>query len=438
LIDTVVIGAGLSGLTRADALTRSGQDVLLLEDSGRAGGVVSSEMRDGFLLEKGPNTVRPTAALWQLVVGLDLESEALLADPREPRFIDFRGSLQPVPMSLKSFFSTPLLSWRGKLRLLAEFSVLPSRERVESVASFFQRRLGPEVAERFVEPFISGVFAGDAWQLDVAQCFPKLARWERDFSSLTFGALVERWRASGPRPVRGLLTFREGLETLPRAIATRLGDRLRLGTRVEALRSSKDSWTVCTAKEEISARRVVLATPAREAALLVGSFAPDASAALHAIPHPPLVVLHLAWPIDAFPSPPRGFGHLVVPQPERRILGAIYSSSLFPDRAPSGRFLATIFLGGTRDPAAVDLPGPELASIVEDDLAVLHPTSPFEIVRITRYARALPQYDLEHGSRIETLQRTEREWPGLTFLGNYRGGVSVGDVVANATKIAPG
>ncbi len=206
MIDTVVVGAGLSGLTRADALARSGQDVLLLEESSRAGGVVSSEMRDGFLLEKGPNTVRPTAPLWQLVVGLDLEGEALLADPREPRFIDFQGSLQPVPMSLKSFFSTPLLSWRGKLRLLAEFSVMPSRERVESVASFFQRRLGQEVAERFVEPFISGVFAGDAWQLDVAECFPKLARWERDFSSLTFGALVERWRASGPPPVRGLLT----------------------------------------------------------------------------------------------------------------------------------------------------------------------------------------------------------------------------------------
>lgn len=438
MIDTVVVGAGLSGLTRADALARSGQDVLLLEESSRAGGVVSSEMRDGFLLEKGPNTVRPTPPLWQLVVGLDLEGEALLADPREPRFIDFQGGLQPVPMSLKSFLSTPLLSWRGKLRLLAEFSVFPSRERVESVASFFQRRLGPEVAERFVEPFISGVFAGDAWQLDIAECFPKLARWERDFSSLTFGALVERLRASGPPPVRGLLTFRDGLETLPRAIAARLGDRLRLGTRVEALRSSQDGWTVCTAKEEITTRRVVLAAPAREAALLVASFAPDAAVALKSIPHPPLVVLHLAWPIDAFSPPPRGFGHLVVPQPERRILGAIYSSSLFPDRAPSGRFLATIFLGGTRDPAAVDLPGPELASIVEDDLAVLHSTSPFEIVRITRYARALPQYDLEHGSRIETLQRTERDWPGLTFLGNYRGGVSVGDVVANAMKLEPG
>jgi len=435
LIDTVVVGAGLSGLTRADAMARSGQDVLLLEESSRAGGVVSSEKRDGFLLEKGPNTVRPTPELWQLVVGLDLEGEALLASPREPRFIDFQGSLQPVPMSLKSFLSTPLLSWRGKLRLLAEPSVLPSRERVESVASFFQRRLGPEVAERFVEPFISGVFAGDAWQLSVAECFPKLARWERDFSGLLAGALIERWRASGPPLVRGLLSFPAGLETLPLAIAARLGDRLRTGTRVEELARSENRWIVRTAKEEIQARRVVLATPAREAALLVASFAPVAAAALRAIPHPPLVVLHLAWPIDAFSSPPRGFGHLVVPQPERRVLGAIYSSSLFPDRAPVGRFLTTVFLGGTRDPAAVDLSGPELAAIAEHDLAVLHPSSPFEIVRITRYARALPQYDLDHTSRIEALQHTERDWPGLSFLGNYRGGVSVGDVVANATRL---
>lgn len=396
-----------------------------------------SERRDGFLLEKGPNTVRPTAELWDLVVGLDLEGEALLADPRAPRFIDFGGTLQPVPMSPGSFLSTRLLSWRGKLRLLAEPFVLPSRERVESVASFFARRLGPEVAERFVEPFISGIFAGDSWQLSVADCFPRLARWERERSSLLLGALVERARGPRRAPVRGLLTFREGLEVFPRAIATRLKDRLRTGIRVGALRPSGDSWIVRTVKrEEISARRVVIAAPALEAARLVEGFAPAATAALRGIPHPPLVVLHLAWPIKAFSTPPHGFGHLVVPQPGRRILGAVYSSSLFPDRSPGGRLLATVFLGGTRDPAAVDLSGSELAAIAAHDLGeALKPSRPFEIVRITRYARALPQYDFEHTARIKALEETEGGWPGLTFLGNYRGGVSVGDVVASAMRL---
>ena len=159
----------------------------------------------------------------------------------------------------------------------------------------------------------------------------------------------------------------------------------------------------------------------------------DAAAALSGIPHPPLVVLHLSAPAA---ERLRGFGHLVVPQPERRILGAIWSSSIFSGRAPAGRSLLTVFLGGARDPAAIDLADGELLAVASPDLAAaLAIPADFTAVRVTRYPRAIPQYDREHRTRLDSLDRAEARLPGLSFLGSYRGGVSVGDVVRAALAV---
>jgi oxygen-dependent protoporphyrinogen oxidase len=429
---TAVVGAGLSGLVRARSLAERGEDVVLFEESPRAGGVVRTEQRDGYLLELGPNTVRPTAELWSLVENLDLATEALLADPRLPRYVDFGGRLHALPASLTGLISTGLLSGRGKRRLLAEPFVPKGDPSRESVRDFFARRLGPEVADRLVEPFVAGIWAGRSDRLSVADAFPLLARWESESGGLTRGAIaaVRNRRRGGPRAKRGLLSFREGLETLPRRLVTGLGDRARLATGVESIRRESGRWILVTAREELAVHRVCLATPARDAARLVGPLDADASDALSTIPQPPLVVLHLSVPTR---PELRGFGHLVVPQPERRILGAIWSSSLFPGRAPAGKTLLTVFLAGSRDPAAFDLADDELLAAASRDLgAALGTGTDVELIRVTRYARAIPQYDLDHRGRMEALLRAEGRLPGLTFLGNYRGGVSVGDVVRSA------
>jgi oxygen-dependent protoporphyrinogen oxidase len=206
-----------------------------------------------------------------------------------------------------------------------------------------------------------------------------------------------------------------------------------LRARVESLRRAGGGWKISLAADDLEVERVCLATPAPEAARLVAGVDVDAAAALSAIPHAPLVVLHLSTPeIEAL----RGFGHLVVPQPERRILGAIWSSSVFPGRAPAGRSLLTVFLGGARDPQALDLADDELLAVASRDLAAaLDIPADFTIVRVTRYVGAIPQYDLDHRSRLDALARAEARLPGLTFLGSYRGGVSVGDVVQSALAL---
>jgi protoporphyrinogen/coproporphyrinogen III oxidase len=435
---TIVIGAGLSGLVHAHKLARMGRDVLVLEASERPGGVVRTEKREGYLLELGPNTVRPTPELWRVAGDLDLQGEALLVSSRAPRYVDFGGKLHPLPMSPAALARTSLLSPRGKLRLLVEPFIRAPVPGSDTVRSFFTRRLGSEVAERMIEPFVSGIFAGDGTRISAAACFPKLTRWERERGSLVAGALADRFarKTSLKSPVRGLLSFREGLEALPRALAAALGGRLVLKTPVVRVIRFGNAWTVRTMDEELPASRVVIATPASEAARLAEAFAPPAARALASIPQPPLAVLHLAWPADAFVRAPEGFGHLVVPQTGRRILGAVYTSSLFPDRAPEGQVLLTIFLGGARDPQAGALSETELVGHALRDLdATLGIRTEPKVIGLTRYTNALPQYDLGHESRLKILADTEQGWPGLAFIGNYRGGISVGDVVRNALEL---
>jgi oxygen-dependent protoporphyrinogen oxidase len=436
---TVVVGGGLSGLTAAMKRVRAGVETVLLEREGRAGGVVRTERRDGFLLETGPNTVRPTPAVLRLAAELGLDGEMLVSDPGLPRFVDFAGRIHALPASPGALVSTRLLSASGKLRLLAE----PLRRRggapEESVRDFFARRLGPEVADRIVTPFVGGIFAGDAARLSIADAFPSLARWERLHGSIVLGAIREsrgrREKKAAPR-VRGLLSFRDGLETLPLAMARFLGAAFRPRTGVAGLSPRPGGWRVTTETGEIDASEVILASPAAASAALVRPFAPEAADALDAVPHPPLAVLHLAWPNTALARPFRGFGHLVVPDGSRRILGAVWSSSLFPGRAPEGQALFTIFLGGARDPTALALSDEQLVSAAVRDLEAegLARGQP-RLVLLTRWARAIPQYERGHGARIEALARAEARHPGLRFVGNYRGGISVGDVVASALAV---
>lgn len=432
---TAVVGAGLSGLVRARTLAARGEDVVLFEEADRAGGVVRSERRDGYLLELGPNTVRPTPELWALVEELGLAGEALLADARLPRYIDFGGRLHALPMSPGALLGTKLLSARGKLRLLREPFVPKGEPSRESVHAFFARRVGPEVADRFVEPFVSGIWAGRADAISAAHAFPSLVRAENEFGSLTRGgiAAMRRRKPSSPRPPRGLLSFRSGLETLPRRLAGELGSRVRLGTRVDSIRRRADRWLVAAAGEEMEFGEVCVAASAGDASRMLRDLDPDASAALAAIPQPPLVVLHLGIQGGL---PLRGFGHLVVPHPDRRILGAVWSSSLFEGRAPEGSSLVTLFLGGARDPAAIELSDEEIYGVAARDLAAaLGARVEVEPVLLTRYPHALPQYGFAHGDLLAHLARVEGSLPGLTLLGNYRGGVAVGDVVHSARAV---
>jgi oxygen-dependent protoporphyrinogen oxidase len=233
-----------------------------------------------------------------------------------------------------------------------------------------------------------------------------------------------------------LLSFPDGLEELPRALASSLSERLRVACPVRRIVRMTGGFRIEAGAETIDSRGVVVAAAAPEAAYLVGELAPAAAAALATIPYAPVAVLHLAWPRDSARLDLSGFGHLVAPARDRRILGAVWASSLFPGRAPEGQALFAVFLGGARDREAAALPEREMVAIARRDLEEeLGVRGEPHVVSVTRWERAIPQYVAGHFERIAALERAERENPGLEFLGSYRGGIPVGDVVRNAATV---
>jgi oxygen-dependent protoporphyrinogen oxidase len=444
---TAVLGAGIAGLTAAYHLEQNGADVEVLEARPRVGGVIRSERRGGFLVEHGPNSLRSTdPVLGRTIEALGLGGDVVPAnDEATRRYVVRDGRPHPLPSSLGSFLTTPLLSTRAKLRLLGEPFAGPGPDGPESVASFVRRRLGPEVLDYAVNPFVGGVFAGDPERLSVRHAFERLCAMEREHGSL-FRALLARLRSGGsdeedPGP-NGLFSFRGGLERLPGALAGALEGRLRLETRASGLRHDGSRWRVAAERADGSSgdaafESVVCALPLHRLAGLAFETPVDLDP-VEAVPYPPVSVLALGFRRSDVRHPLDGFG-MLVPEVESDfdVLGTLFSSTLFPNRAPEGHVLLTTFAGGMRNPDLAEADDAALRERVKHDLdrlLGLEGTAVFE--RRIEWPRAIPQYTLDHGSVVDTLEALEERHPGLVFAGNYRSGVAVSDAMASGAHAA--
>lgn len=469
----VVIGAGISGLVCAYRLKTLGIDVLLIEKSDRAGGVIQSERVDGFLIERGPNSSQGTEELMALVQELGIIGEIAEGNPKAPAYVFFNGKLHPVPSGAGAFIKSKLLSVSGKLRIFKEPLIAARRERTEeSVAAFARRRIGVEAAERLVAPFVSGIYAGDADKLSVQAAFPKLANLETGYGGLIRGMFKKALetsaaKKSAPPPLekpaptrRRMVSFREGMGFLPKTLADRLGEDLMTGcseirlltddgspnelqppgSRVaggsapSTFEIELDRGGSC---ERLTCERLIIATPARTAGGLVSSLSHELSRLLDEIEYPPLAILCLAYESSSITAPLDGFGFLVAPSEGLNVLGCVWNSSLFAGRAPKGTALLTVFVGGARNPDAARLADAELVSTVHSELQrALGISSEPRIVAITRYDRSIPQYNLGHADRVKRIESLLAEMPGLNLIGNYLHGVSTGDCIKEADRVA--
>ena len=452
----VVIGAGISGLVCAYRLKALGVDVALIEKSNRVGGVIQSERIDGFLIERGPNSSQGTEELLALVEELGIMSELAEGDPKAPAYVFFRGRLHRVPSSPGSFIKSQLLSLSGKLRIFREpFVPVRRSDSEESVASFARRRIGREAAERMVAPFVSGIYAGDAERLSVQAAFPRLANLETSYGGLfrgTFAKALEARRAKKAASAvldkaaptrRRLCSFRSGMGFLTNTLASKLGEDLFTGCEGLRVERAADSvgFDVAFARgnnnQSLVCDRIIIATPANIASSLAAPFSAELSRLLGEIEYPPLSIVSLAYDQGSVRTPLDGFGFLVPPSENLNILGCVWNSSLFKDRAPNGKALITAFIGGARNPGAARLADDELVSIVHNELQrVLGISSDPRVVAITRYERSIPQYNLGHFRRVQLIQKLQSDLDGLTLIGNYLHGVSTGDCIKEADRIA--
>jgi len=443
-IPAIVIGGGISGLTCAYHLQQAGIPVRVLDAGVRPGGVISTQEKDGFRFELGPQSFLSTEPLLNLIDALDLKNELLYADSRAPRYILIRGQLVPAPLTPPSLLTTPLLGVRTKWRLSTEMlrrTNPPSTD--ESIAAFVRRKFGDELLDRIVAPFVSGIYAGDPEKLSLRASFPKLHEFEMKYGSVLRGAMKSRPAKGTPRP--GLCSFRGGMETLPRALATRLGDALLSESLVVGARHGKangnSSFEVDLTRnghwETLLASAIIMAAPVHAASEILKGVSDKFAASFARIEYAPLAVVVAGYRRDQVRNAGNGFGFLVPRSEGLRVLGTVWNSSLFPERAPENMACFTSFAGGATDPALCGKTEDEIAEIICGEVRrVLGITGPPMTRLVHRYTRALPQYNLGHSETVSTLGTAASTVPGLFLAGNYLTGPSIGSCVEQANQTA--
>ncbi|HBL25217.1 MAG TPA: protoporphyrinogen oxidase [Acidobacteria bacterium] len=432
-LDLLVVGAGISGLTAAFWLRRAGWRVAVLEAAPRTGGSIETWSEGGWRFEMGPNTVLESRAeVGRLLREAGLAASRIVAAPTgKRRFLWKQDRLVPLPGGPLGFLTTPLFSAGAKLRLLREPWIgRPPEGTEETIARFVTRRLGPEFLRYAVGPFVSGVYAGDPDRLSVRWAVPKIASLEAEHGSLIRGALARR---KGPQPGGAMFSFPPGLEELPRRLAEQVGD-VRTGVAATRILRREGGFTVETTAGPVTATRVLLAVPADVAADLLAEVTVERSRLFAEIPYAAVAIVSLGYRRSDVAHALDGFGFLAPRGEGLRVLGCLFPSQLFPDRAPEGRVALAAFLGGRTDPVAVTLDDAQLLAAVEDDLRrALGVRSAPVLTRVRRWPRAIPQYEVGHGRFVERAAEIEREIPGLFLGGNYLRGVSVADCMCNAT-----
>jgi oxygen-dependent protoporphyrinogen oxidase len=425
-VETIVVGAGISGLTFAHARGVS-TDLVVLESSERAGGLIRTERAGDVRFELGPEALRfeRESELTRLLGELGIEAPQPPANARK-RFLVHRGRLLEAPLSPPKLIASPLLSLRGKLRLACEPWRDPKLALDGSVADFVRHRIGAEALAALIDPLVGGIHAGDPEQLSMRACFPRLVQLVEQHGSL-FKAL----RATRGEPAPSVMKPRGGCGVLPDALARALGDKLVLRTAVTALAFDGSRWLARTAGESFEAPQLVLAVPASTAARMLSTVAAPLARALGAIQSESLVSIAHVWPRASVAHALDGFGYLV-PSRERLLhLGTLFSSSIDPECCPRDRVVLRTLAGGARNPQLVDWDDAQLLQLVEREVApLLGLRGAPSFTAIQRWRTTLPRFDLEHIERIAAIRRALP--PGLRLLGNYLDGIGVNHLVATA------
>lgn len=442
--DVIVVGGGVSGLAAAWWVARAGHSVEVWEQDARLGGKIASRQSDGYLTERAASMLlnfRPEVTELLAATGLDAEKIACPSAPEAQRYLVRGGRLVAVPLRAGALVRSSLWSLRGKLRVLAEPLVPRGGHADETVSAFVVRRLGREVLETAMEPFVAGPLASDPDRASAHAVLPRLVALERRYGSLVIGAGLRRLLRRGAAPVRELFAFGGGMAALTGALAATSGVRFRARSTALGIEPAASGWRLHGRTPEgersVRARQLVLSVPAPVAAALVGPLDGELGRLLSGIEYGSLAVVHLAFDRPAVRHRLDGLGFLVPRGEGLPLTGCQWMSSTFPSRAPRGKALLSCYVGGARAPQTRDWPDDRC---VDATLALLGPllgirAAP-ERVWLDRHAAALPLYHGAYAGRLNAMAERLRRWPGLHLEANYAGGVSVRDRIVCARALA--
>jgi protoporphyrinogen/coproporphyrinogen III oxidase len=440
-----VVGGGISGLTAAYRLLRAGHDVTCIDPGSRPGGLVRSERIKGFLCETGPQALLDNAPDTQsLIDELGIRDTVVPAFPHaNRRLILSRGRLRNVPANPVKFLLSDALTWKGKWRLLKERKIprrdFSARDSDETVLDFARRRLGDEAASDLIAPMMIGIYAGDAARLSVRACAPRMIEMETEHGSLLRALQVRR--KNGIKAGH-LFSFREGIETLPRALAAALGTRL-IRARAHSIVNLAGKWMVDLATDPGTAPRpvppsdhLILATGSNVTATFLDAVAPAAAVGLRQIRSVAAAVVCLGFSRKNIGMDLDAYGFLARRGEGVTILGCQYETTVFAHRAPENHVLLRVIVGGTFAPETAALPESELIELVLSDLArVAGLRANPSFTAVFRHPDGIPQYEMGHPELVRTIDDACREHPGLHLLGYSLHGISVNDCIRNATAL---
>lgn len=438
-VDVAVVGGGISGLTAARVLSRSGLRVRLFESKPECGGLIATERIGDWLLEAGPDTLltHKPAAL-ELVRDLGLEPQLVAPLARRPTYVLRRNALRTLPetsaLGLPTDIATLVragaFSWRGKLRMAAE-AVLPPAPPAsdESIGSFVGRRFGREAVRFVAEPVLAGIHRGDAGRLSLRALFPVLANAER-----THGSVCRAWRSAPRRPAAGsIMTLRRGLGELVSNLTGQLPPKVvTRNATVDGVFGGGPFVLQLRGRGLVSARAVILAAPAHASARLVDTLDPALAALCASIRHVGSVNVALGYRRDAVAHPLDGWGFVVPSQGRRSVRSASWVTSKWPGRAPGGHVLIRVSMA---DDSAVD----DRAAIAQADgelRDLLGITADPVLTRVHRAPRAMPQLEVGHLDRMAAIDRQLAGSPGLFISAAGFRGVGLPDCIADASQVA--
>lgn len=453
----VVVGGGITGLAAAHRLLEldATLDVLLLEASGRLGGVLQTERRNGFLVERSADmfTTRDPWAL-ELCRRIGLEKELIETRAEHRRaFVVRQGRLIPVPAGfslmtptrLWPLVTTPLLSWRGKLRLAGEYFVAARREEGdESLADFARRRLGNEVFRWLIQPVVGGIYTADPERLSMAATMRQFVEMERRHGGLIRGVQ----RQAGKRDMRAASGARYGMFVAPRdgmsrlieAIAERLpADTVRLGRAVQQIEpGSEGGWRLSLqGGEPLEADALILATPAPVAARLLDPVHAELAGEVRGIPHAGAAVVVRGYRRDQLDHPADGFGFVVPLAEGRRILAGSFASVKFAGRAAEEHLLLRTFVGGACQPELLQLSDAQIERLVDEELGQLLGARGRPLFsEVVRWENTMPQYHVGHLDRVRRIEAHVESLPGLELCGNAYRGVGIPFCVHDGERAA--
>jgi oxygen-dependent protoporphyrinogen oxidase len=442
----VIIGGGLTGLTIGFYLKRAGIPFIIVEKKDHPGGVINTVSEEGFTYETGPNTgVLNNNEIVELFESL--QGKCTLQTARKEankRYILYRDNWQPLPSGLKEGITTPLFTWHDKLRLLGEPFRKKGSNPDETLAQMVERRMGRSFLDYAVDPFISGIYAGNPSQLITRHALPKLYRLEQDYGSFIGGA-IRKSREKNQEPkkfTKEVFSCENGLQALTNAMYGAIGNESVMLNCSNIVVSKNDGRYLTTLAfndnpASIDSEMVVMAANAPAISESLSFASQELRDSVASMVYAP-VVLAVAgfrhWqgmPLDAF-------GGLIPSKAGRKLLGVLFPSAIFPDRAPKDGALLSIFMGGIRNPHLADQTDETIGQLVADelkDLMKLESCKP-DLLRIYRHKKAIPQYDISMDRRLKLIEELEQQNPGLIVGGNIKDGIGMADRVKQGVHIA--